>query len=108
MKLDYVESIKQIKGVKIIFVITFLLFFIWKLMLAFNPHVVFWDESVYIGMGKYLYSDGTIGLWEDLRPIFLPLILGALWEFGAAISTMEIVMLLFSAAFVICTYFLAK
>ena len=77
-------------------------------MLAFNPHVVFWDESVYIGMGKYLYSDGTIGLWEDLRPMFLPLMLGPLWLVGAGLFSMEILMLLISAAYVLLTYLLAK
>lgn len=41
-----------------------------------------WDESVYISMGKYLYSMGKVGGWEIMRPIALPVLLGALWKTG--------------------------
>ena len=37
---------------------------------------VWWDSSVYIGMGKYIYSFGKSGLWEESRPLIFPLILG--------------------------------
>ena len=36
---------------------------------------VWWDSSVYIGMGKYIYSLGHSGLWEDYRMPLFPLIL---------------------------------
>ena len=56
------------------------LFLIFKLSLLFTYHDTRWDESVYMGMGKYIYSNGQIGLWEDIRPIVLPLILGLFWK----------------------------
>ena len=40
---------------------------------------VWWDSSVYIGMGKYIYSLGKAGLWEESRPLILPLIIGLGW-----------------------------
>ncbi len=33
-----------------------------------------WDESVFIGMGKYIASAGKIGLWEHIRPLGVPFI----------------------------------
>lgn len=41
-----------------------------------------WDESVYIGMGKYMYSFGKVGAWEVMRPVALPFLLGLLWKMG--------------------------
>ena len=41
-----------------------------------------WDESVYILMGKYLFSLGKVGLWESFRPPLLPVFLGAIWKAG--------------------------
>src|SRR3989338_8396224 len=46
-------------------------------------HDIHWDEAVYISMGKYLYSSGSQGLFESIRPLGLPLILGFLWKIGA-------------------------
>jgi hypothetical protein len=46
------------------------------------PDIVSWDGSVYVGMGKYLFSGGAIGVWEVLRPIGWPIILGFLWSIG--------------------------
>ena len=43
---------------------------------------VWWDSAVYIGMGKYIYSLGDSGLWENSRQIMWPLILGLLWKIG--------------------------
>ncbi len=41
-----------------------------------------WDESVYIGMGKYIFSLGMAGAWESLRPLPLPLLIGLFWKAG--------------------------
>jgi hypothetical protein len=41
-----------------------------------------WDESVYIGIAKYLYSGGNQGLFEGIRPPVLPLLIGAAWRLG--------------------------
>ena len=32
-----------------------------------------WDESVYVGIGKYFASGGAVGLYEPIRPPGLPL-----------------------------------
>jgi 4-amino-4-deoxy-L-arabinose transferase-like glycosyltransferase len=53
-----------------------------RLIFAFSWHEVWWDSGVYIGMGKHLYSSGESGLWEHIRPPFLPIMLGFLWKTG--------------------------
>ena len=40
---------------------------------------VWWDSAVYLGMGKYIYSLGSSGLWEDYRVPLLPSLLGMVW-----------------------------
>jgi len=70
--------------------------------LATRYHLPGWDESVYIGMGKYIYSHGAIGLWESIRPINLPLITGAFWAAGLnPILFGEITIMLFASATII-------
>ncbi|MBI2655797.1 glycosyltransferase family 39 protein [Candidatus Woesearchaeota archaeon] len=44
--------------------------------------LVWWDASVYIGMGKSIFSFGNAGLWESTRPIIWPIILGFFWKIG--------------------------
>jgi hypothetical protein len=48
----------------------------------FIPTIVWWDAAMYIGMGKLIYSGGTLGLWEPFRPLLWPLILGFFWKLG--------------------------
>ncbi|KHO44966.1 MAG: hypothetical protein QS98_C0014G0017 [archaeon GW2011_AR3] len=48
----------------------------------FSATSVWWDSSVYIGMGKYMFSNGASGFWEDVRPPLLPVILGLAWKIG--------------------------
>jgi len=47
--------------------------------LSFN-HSLWWDSHVYIGMGKHIFSQGKIGIWESFRPLVHPFILGLLWK----------------------------
>ena len=64
----------------IILIIT--IFFLFK-VLFFNLYkIVWWDSAVYIGIGKYIYSLGNAGLWEPIRPVIWPLLLGFLWKVG--------------------------
>jgi 4-amino-4-deoxy-L-arabinose transferase-like glycosyltransferase len=49
-------------------------------LVVFQPQQVYWDEAVYIGMGKYIFSGGTAGLWEPIRPVLLPILLGLGWS----------------------------
>lgn len=49
--------------------------------LRWNKPLV-WDSSVYVGMGKHIFSFGEIGLWESFRPPLLSLLIGAIWKIG--------------------------
>lgn len=53
-----------------------------RIIFAFSWHELLWDSGVYIGMGKYLFSGGTAGLWEHIRPPFMPIALGFFWKLG--------------------------
>ena len=64
-----------------------------------------WDSSVYFGMGKWIFSFGKAGLWEDSRPLALPLMLGLLWKLGLDyVFFGKILMVLFSIGTLILTY----
>ena len=67
---------------KIFLVILFAAFII-RFFLFFQYHEVWWDSGVYIGMGKYIFSLGSAGLWEHLRPVLWPIVLGIGWKAGA-------------------------
>ncbi|MBS3106850.1 glycosyltransferase family 39 protein [Candidatus Woesearchaeota archaeon] len=73
-----------------------------------NPGNLFWDSAAYIGMGKWLYSDGASGLWEPSRPVALPLLLGALWKLGVSPFGMQIFSLLVAVGFLALVYFTAR
>lgn len=47
-----------------------------------EPSLIWWDESVYIGMGKYIFSGGMIGMFENFRPLVWPTTLGVIWRTG--------------------------
>ncbi len=56
------------------FLTVFSILVIIRLVYVFLPAVLWWDASVYIGMGKYLASGGSYGLWEYFRPPLLPVL----------------------------------
>ncbi len=41
-----------------------------------------WDTHIYIGMGKYMFSGGQVGIWELFRPLVHPFLLGMAWFLG--------------------------
>ncbi|MFB6190144.1 MAG: ArnT family glycosyltransferase [Candidatus Nanohaloarchaea archaeon] len=45
-----------------------------------NPMV--WDSAVYTAMGKWIFSSGSYGFWENFRPPVLPFLLGLSWRLG--------------------------
>lgn len=47
-----------------------------------TPSIISWDGSVYAGMAKYLFSGGEMGVWETLRPVGFPVLLGLFWKVG--------------------------
>ncbi len=91
-----------------LFLLVFLLFLIVKIFSLFAAHDLWWDSSVYAGMGKYIYSLGDAGLWEPSRPLVWPLILGFFWKIGLDyILFGRIFMILFSLGILTLTYFIA-
>jgi hypothetical protein len=39
-----------------------------------------WDSSIYVAMGKHLFSMGEVGLWEVFRPPLIPAVVGVIWK----------------------------
>ncbi|MEK6949693.1 MAG: glycosyltransferase family 39 protein [Nanoarchaeota archaeon] len=69
---------------------------------------LWWDSSVYLGIGKYIYSLGEEGLYEASRPLVWPLILGFFWKLGLdAIFFGRATVLILGIGTIICTYFIA-
>lgn len=56
-------------------------FFI-RLYFLISHGIAWWDSSVYVGVGKYIFSGGAVGVNELYRPILWPLILGFVWKIG--------------------------
>jgi len=70
---------------------------------------VWWDSAVYVGMGKHLFSNGQFGLWEPIRPLTLPIILGFFWKIGLnPLIAGEIFILLVSVGVILLTYALSS
>ncbi|MBW3022515.1 glycosyltransferase family 39 protein [Candidatus Woesearchaeota archaeon] len=80
-----------------------------RILIILTPTVVWWDSAEYIGIGKYLYSGGQIGIQEEFRPLLWPLILGAFWKIGLNPLTAGIILdFLFSIAVIFLTYKIAE
>jgi 4-amino-4-deoxy-L-arabinose transferase-like glycosyltransferase len=72
-------------------------------------HSLFWDEAVYIGLGKSIWSFGNVGIWEPIRPLGLPLIIGLFWSIGLpVIVSSQGLAMFFSAAAIILAYFVGR
>jgi 4-amino-4-deoxy-L-arabinose transferase-like glycosyltransferase len=70
---------------------------------------VWWDSAIYIGMGKYLFTHGSIGLWEVFRPPFLPIILGFVWRIGINPFIFgKILAIIFTLSTIFLTYILGE
>lgn len=97
--------LKQFVG---LFAVISLFIFIRLCLLGFYQ-ALWWDSAVYIGMGKYIFSNGSVGIFEDARPIVLPLILGFLWWIRIDVALFgNIFMLVVSIAYLLLTYLIAK
>mgnify|MGYP001208704088 CR=1 FL=1 len=92
-----------------VFLIIFLLFFVVKIFSLFVSHDIWWDSSVYLGMGKYIYSSGEAGLWEPSRPLVWPLMLGFFWEMGIDyVLSGRLLVIIFSSGILLLTYLIAN
>lgn len=55
--------------------------FVSRLIVFLIPSDPLWDSAIYIGMAKYFYSLGNIGINEAIRPPLYALIIGLFWFF---------------------------
>lgn len=90
---------------KLIYLIV-LVFFIAKLFTLSFYKTIWWDASVYIGMGKYIYSLGSAGLWEPSRPLIWPLALGFFSKFGILVG--KILDIVFGSLAIFLAYLIGK
>ena len=102
----------MIREKKYFFLFSLLLLFFLGLHVFFlftRHHDIHWDEAVYISMGKYLYSLGTEGLFESIRPLGLPLALGFFWNIGfGTVFAYQTIIFLFSIGVISLVYLLGK
>lgn len=100
-----ISNLKKEIGIILLLIV----FFITKLSVFHGYNLPIWDEAVYIGMGKYIYSWSHSGLWEPLRPIAWPLILGFFWKIGFNIIVVsKFIALLFASANIFMVYMVGK
>lgn len=98
-----------LKDNKIIILLLVIFFLIKIFFITTRYHLPIWDEAVYLGMGKYIYSLGNAGLWEMIRPFGLPLFTGAIWLFGFdQVYATQFLAIIFSCATIFMTYMIAK
>ena len=74
------SKMKNQKFYSFLFLVLILVFIVLEFNYLFIKSDLIWDASVYIGMGKYIYSSGKSGLWESSRPLIWPLIVGFFWK----------------------------
>ena len=85
------------------------MFVLWRLYFMTRNHDVIWDEAVYLGIGKHLWSLGHAGLWEIIRPLGLSFLLGGIWKIGLdQIVWGEVLAIFFSAGCLYLTYLIGE
>lgn len=100
---------KQHKTKKIILYLILLSFLSIKIFYLLNQKGLLWDSAVYIGMGKYIFTLGKVGLWEPARPLIWPVFIGFLWKLGLnPIIFGRIAELIFSLGCIYLTYLIGK
>ena len=95
------QFLKKNKTLVILLTVVFLV----HLVFLSGFHEIWWDSGVYAGMGKYLFSGGSSGLWENIRPPVLPALLGFIWFIGIPLQISGMILeLLFSLGAVVLLY----
>lgn len=80
-----------------------------RLILLSIPTEIWWDEAVYISIGKYLFSNSASGFMEYLRPLLLPFLLGIIWKASLdPITSGRILAIICSLATIYMTYLITK
>jgi 4-amino-4-deoxy-L-arabinose transferase-like glycosyltransferase len=68
-----------------------------------------WDEAVYVGIGKHLFSGGEVGLYEPIRPLVIPFLSGLAWKAGLdPVAASRVLALLFALGALAMTYRLVR
>jgi 4-amino-4-deoxy-L-arabinose transferase-like glycosyltransferase len=99
------ERFKQNRNILLIL----LMFSLMQTFVLFRLSLIRWDEAVYIGAGKYLFSLGKAGFLEASRPILLPLLDGLLWFIHLnPVVFGKILALAFSLGCIYVSYLVAK
>ncbi len=70
------------KTIKLLFWSIIFVFAVLFFGLVSLRRALWYDEAIYIGMAKWFFSFGKIGLLDALRPPLFPMILGFFWKFG--------------------------
>jgi len=85
------------------------IFLLLQLLDLLRTHPPWWDAAVYIGMAKYMFSFGQLGLWEEFRPLIWPLMLGFFWKLGFNIFFIGyLLQILFTTGTIYLTYKISK
>ena len=80
-----------------------------RIWLAARPTALWWDEAIYLGMAKWVFSGGALGYWEYFRPPLFAFVLGFGWWAGLPILVWgKIVALLSSFAVMALTFFIGE
>ena len=80
-----------------------------RIIILSTPTEIWWDESVYISIGKYLFSGGASGFMEFQRPLLLSFILGTLWKINIdSITAGRTLAIVCSLATIYMTYLITK
>jgi len=90
-------------------IIILLIALIARLIFFFSYHEVWWDSASYLVTGKYIFSGGTTGLIEHIRPPLWPIVLGFIWYIGIPqIIGARILELILSLAVIYLSYKIAE
>lgn len=80
-----------------------------RLIILAIPTEIWWDESVYISIGKFLFSGGASGFMEYQRPILFSILIGTLWKINIdPITAGRTLAIICSLATIYMTYLITK
>ncbi len=104
---QFFTFIKKKQNLPITFIL--LIALVLEVWYSLQPISVWWDTAIYVNMGKYLFTQGTLGVWEYFRPPVLPIIYGIAWKLG--FNTLifgKVLAITLSLATVFVTYLLGE
>ncbi len=103
MSLKNVFDVRKVSlGVLIISILLVLSlsFIVWR-----TSSQLWWDEAIYVGMGKVLASGGVSGMWETFRPPVLPIVISAFEYVRVPVEVYRFLLSFFSSVLFLCSVF---